>query len=73
MFKPEEIEFIECDTCKAKPGSPQLCPGCYNNRTAIYALKAMLTAVENEKNRIHEGARRFAQRRYEARGRNIKD
>lgn len=32
------VEFIECDTCAAKSGSPQLCKGCLNNRTAIGRL-----------------------------------
>lgn len=30
-------EFIECDTCKAKPGMPILCDGCLHNRSAIEA------------------------------------
>lgn len=25
-------EWVECDTCTAKPGSPQLCAGCLANR-----------------------------------------
>jgi len=28
-------EYRECETCAAKPGSPELCRGCYQNRTAI--------------------------------------
>ncbi len=28
-------EFMECDTCRAKPGSPTLCRGCLNNRQVI--------------------------------------
>lgn len=31
----EHKEFIECDTCKTKPGSPTLCMGCYSNRNLI--------------------------------------
>lgn len=27
--------FIECDTCRAKPGSPALCAGCLHNRRVI--------------------------------------
>lgn len=29
------MRFQECDTCRAKPGSPYLCEGCLNNRTLI--------------------------------------
>lgn len=32
------LEFKECDTCAAKPGSPPLCAGCLNNRQVIYAM-----------------------------------
>jgi len=32
-------EFIECDTCRAKSGSPALCEGCYQNRKTIYGLQ----------------------------------
>jgi hypothetical protein len=28
-------EFMECDTCRAKPGSPTLCHGCLHNRDVI--------------------------------------
>lgn len=31
-------EFIECDTCRAKPGSPMLCDGCMKNRHTISSL-----------------------------------
>ena len=31
----KELEFMECDTCRAKPGSPILCRGCLHNRTAL--------------------------------------
>jgi hypothetical protein len=30
------LDFHECDTCKAKPGSPYLCNGCLQNRQAIF-------------------------------------
>lgn len=26
-------EFVECDTCRAKPGSPYLCEACLIRRT----------------------------------------
>lgn len=28
-------DFVECDSCRAKPGSPTLCYGCLNNRDLI--------------------------------------
>jgi hypothetical protein len=31
----EPSEFMECDTCRAKPGSPTLCHGCLHNRDVI--------------------------------------
>lgn len=31
-------EFIECETCAAKPGMPTLCKGCLHNRTVIDRL-----------------------------------
>ena len=34
----EELRFTECDTCRAKAGSPVLCRGCYINRTLISKL-----------------------------------
>ncbi len=33
------FEFIECDACREKPGSPILCNSCLNNRAAIGSLK----------------------------------
>ena len=32
-------DFMECDTCRAKPGTPELCEGCRNNRALICSLK----------------------------------
>jgi len=32
-------EFLECDTCRAKAGSPTLCKGCLHNRALIGKLK----------------------------------
>lgn len=29
-------EFVECDTCRAKPGTPYLCRGCLANRDAFH-------------------------------------
>lgn len=36
---PRKDEFLECDTCRAKAGSPTLCKGCLHNRTLIENLK----------------------------------
>jgi len=33
------MQFVECDTCNAKPGSPQLCVGCLQNRKTIEILR----------------------------------
>ena len=34
----QEAVFVECDTCRAKPGSPTLCAGCLHNRQVIGEL-----------------------------------
>lgn len=34
-----DIEFVECDTCRAKLGSPTLCGGCLKNRQIINAFR----------------------------------
>lgn len=41
----EELNFMECAACKEKPGSPQLCESCLNNRAVIYRLKRGLAAL----------------------------
>lgn len=33
--EPEVPEFVECDSCRAKSGSPTLCRGCLHNREVI--------------------------------------
>ena len=33
------MKFVECDTCRAKPGTPALCSGCLANREAIDKLQ----------------------------------
>lgn len=35
---PIDVEFVECDTCRAKTGSPILCNGCLKNRQIISNL-----------------------------------
>lgn len=40
--------FVECDTCRAKPGTPQLCAGCLANRASIAELeKSVACYAEN--------------------------
>lgn len=39
MKKLPEFKFMECESCKAKLGSPILCTSCLNNQSAIYSLK----------------------------------
>lgn len=39
VFRPVDGKFCECATCAAKAGSPELCGGCYNNRTLIGRLE----------------------------------
>ena len=45
------IEFKECSVCRAKPGSPTLCPTCVANRSTIVALIGFIN--ESEK-KLHE-------------------
>ena len=39
-------EFMECDTCRAKPGSPALCAGCLHNRQAMSDLGRRIVELE---------------------------
>ena len=32
------MDFVECEICSAKPGSPVLCNACYTNRKTISLL-----------------------------------
>lgn len=41
-----EAEFVECDTCRVKPGSPLLCSGCLENRRTISALRAIVSDLD---------------------------
>lgn len=34
-MEPLNLDFMECDTCRAKPGTPVLCAGCLHNRAAL--------------------------------------
>lgn len=38
------LEFRECNTCKEKLGSPELCKGCLYNRDVINAFKAQVAS-----------------------------
>lgn len=38
----KKLEFVECDTCRKKPGMPTLCQGCLINRRTISKLKARI-------------------------------
>ncbi len=40
-----DVTFMECDTCRAKPGMPQLCGGCLHNRAIIGELKKAIRAL----------------------------
>jgi hypothetical protein len=35
-------DFRECAACKAKPGSPSLCPSCLQNRALISRLQGVV-------------------------------
>lgn len=45
MKELDELNFMECAACRGKPGSPQLCESCLNNRAVIYRLKRGLGGV----------------------------
>ena len=38
MRRPLIDEFVECDSCAKKPGSPTLCGGCLHNRNVAAQL-----------------------------------
>ena len=45
-------DFVECDTCRVKPGTPPLCHGCLSNRSLIVDLKDKLDrALKTQKAR----------------------
>jgi len=47
--KKKEESFVECDTCRAKPGSPTLCYGCLHNREIICSLHRELKSIKDTK------------------------
>lgn len=40
--------YRECDTCSKKPGSPTLCSGCLNNRSAIEQRDSIIDELINK-------------------------
>lgn len=44
------LEFHECETCAAKPGSPVLCAGCLHNRAVILAAHNLIAQLEFGRN-----------------------
>ena len=47
-------EFVECDTCRAKPGTPVLCRGCLTNRDSFHKyyqlVKELVIELEHSQN-----------------------
>lgn len=41
-------EYKECDTCARQPGSPPLCSGCLNNRTAINERDVLIKELNRQ-------------------------
>lgn len=39
-------EFVECQQCEAKPGTPMLCPSCLSNRGTIARLNERIEELE---------------------------
>lgn len=44
-------DFMECDACRAKPGSPLLCAACLHNRNLFHCMRQSIIAVEGYKAR----------------------
>jgi hypothetical protein len=44
--------FMECDTCREKPGMPYLCQGCLNNRAEIGRLEGEIERLQAEVRRL---------------------
>lgn len=42
---PSPNDFLECDTCRAKAGSPTLCKGCLHNRDLVERLTKRISAA----------------------------
>ena len=50
--EPQPREFVECDTCRAKPGTPLLCSTCFHNRSAISVLTRQLAEAQQKVERL---------------------
>ena len=46
------LKFEECETCRAKPGSPVLCHGCLNNREVIGRLRGAIARKKSFSTRL---------------------
>lgn len=44
----ERFEFVECDACASRPGSPSLCAGCLANRHVVGKLREALREALHE-------------------------
>lgn len=42
------LDFVECDACRGRPGTPPLCVGCLSNRQAISQLRDLVTKFGGE-------------------------
>jgi hypothetical protein len=40
--KRDNLEFVECEACVKKPGSPELCVPCLHNRACLADARARL-------------------------------
>ena len=49
MEKYKVIEFMECDTCRKKPGSPTLCEGCLHNRREMEDMNKFARVLANKR------------------------
>lgn len=58
MDKDIKMEFLECDTCREKSGSPTLCRGCLNNRITIEILSKKADVIM-DKNQETEDMKEF--------------
>jgi len=42
----QELRFMECEPCKAKAGTAELCEACLNNRAVISRLGAAASSLD---------------------------
>ena len=49
-FEETALEFVECPTCAAKPGSPTLCNSCLQNRSVIGRLHDIIAKQDEALN-----------------------